>query len=853
MKNRIYILIMVILTASAATIYFACGGGGGSDTSGGGGTGDTMTAEVTVDPDGGEYFLSNGVVLQVPAGAVDQSVTLTFRIVEESEVQNIFDSYGITEITEKEFMCAVQIKPYGIKFNAPIDITLPSKPLVDSTYVPYLFIVNKTRDIYTPLMDGSSSSSLVSTAELSDLYKNVIITDCENKTVTYRIDEIIQELIEGDYSTDEVMYVTEQVGNRLAASDCIKDPCRCCGIRVQESSADLIEDGKCYNASVKGSIQYLDCEGEPIEDWDFEERSIGSIAFVPNSERIKVGQSASISAVVKDAVGNPIPGYSIQSVVSSDPLMVEVVSKGADFFIVKGASVGKVTITVDAGCDIKNQMTVIVEETSFVVDTDPVTVPEGGTQVFSIKLSDPPPLLSTVTATVAHFSGDTDISVQSGATLTFDSSNWDFDQPVTLAAAEDSDAEDGTATIRIDADVLYVWNTLVTANESDNDVLKFVTNTGSVTVPENETATFQVKLNLDPVTTVSATVARVSGDTDIAVDSGASLTFDSTNWDIFQTVTLSAADDPDIENGSATIGIRSTDVQNKDIDATERDDDGFVTSTDVVSVPEGGTASFQVKLLAEPVVAIPVTVTRVSGDSDITVQSGSTLVFDSANWDSFQTVTLAAAEDSDDVNGIATIGIRSPRMNDKNIVAKESDIANMSGSWEEVVTEGGQTCLIIAGGSETIEEEWYDVKLPIEVTQTGTALAAYNTDFPTSEPHTGSLTQTSDPNYPYAFTMSVSSANTIDCIRFFQSNGNDIVFGQPACDGDTIRCEPLSCFETEIVEGKISADGQSFTGTSLHTFEATANAREKENGTWVYYPNAKVYCEGGSYITGTRK
>ena len=67
----------------------------------------------------------------------------------------------------------------------------------------------------------------------------------------------------------------------------------------------------------------------------------------------------------------------------------------------------------------------------------------------------------------------------------------------------------------------------------------FITDMDSVTVPEGETASFKVKLSAEPVSTVAATVSRVSGDTDIAVQSGAILTFDSENWDNFKTVTLS--------------------------------------------------------------------------------------------------------------------------------------------------------------------------------------------------------------------------------------------------------------------------------------------------------------------------
>ncbi len=82
---------------------------------------------------------------------------------------------------------------------------------------------------------------------------------------------------------------------------------------------------------------------------------------------------------------------------------------------------------------------------------------------------------------------------------------------------------------------------------------------------------------------------------------------------------------------------------------------GVVTDADVVIVPEGGTKTFQVKLSALPPDNVIVTVARSSGDSNITMFSGSSLTFTNTNWDSYQTVTLAAANDADALDSPATI------------------------------------------------------------------------------------------------------------------------------------------------------------------------------------------------------
>jgi hypothetical protein len=100
---------------------------------------------------------------------------------------------------------------------------------------------------------------------------------------------------------------------------------------------------------------------------------------------------------------------------------------------------------------------------------DTLIVAEGSTATFGVRLTENP--LGTIEVAVTHVDGDTDISVSAGATLTFDASNWDQFQQVTLAAAEDTDADPGSAGI-----LVYVVSdqqapmVTVRAIENDNDV-----------------------------------------------------------------------------------------------------------------------------------------------------------------------------------------------------------------------------------------------------------------------------------------------------------------------------------------------------------------------------------------------
>ena len=84
-----------------------------------------------------------------------------------------------------------------------------------------------------------------------------------------------------------------------------------------------------------------------------------------------------------------------------------------------------------------------------------------------------------------------------------------------------------------------------------------------------------------------------------------------------------------------------------------------VVDPTTLSVPEGGTATAAVHLSTQPSAPVSVTVVRSSGDTDLTVQSGATLAFTTANWSAPQTVTIAAATDADVTNGTATFTVSS--------------------------------------------------------------------------------------------------------------------------------------------------------------------------------------------------
>ena len=312
---------------------------------------------------------------------------------------------------------------------------------------------------------------------------------------------------------------------------------------------------------------------------------------------------------------------------------------------------------------------------AIVTSTNTVTVAEGGSAEFQVKLNTQP--IQPTTVTVSWVSGDTNISVQSGGSFMFDAANWASNQPVTLAAAADPDQANGSAVIRCRVTTPGLADQDVTATEADDTpALAIVTSTNTVTVAEGGSAEFQVKLNTQPIQPTTVTVSWVSGDTNISVQSGASLVFDVSNWNTNQAVTLAAALDPDQADGSAVIRCSAPGLVDQDVTATEADDTpalAIVTSTNTVTVAEGGSAEFQVKLNTPPIQPTTVTVSSVSGDTNISVQSGGSLVFDVSNWNTNQAVTLAAALDPDQANGSAVIRCSAPGLADQDVTASEAD------------------------------------------------------------------------------------------------------------------------------------------------------------------------------------
>jgi hypothetical protein len=112
-----------------------------------------------------------------------------------------------------------------------------------------------------------------------------------------------------------------------------------------------------------------------------------------------------------------------------------------------------------------------------------------------------------------------------------------------------------------------------------------------------------------------------------------------------------------------------------------------------------------------------VAVARSAGDANLAVTGGASLTFTTNNWATYQTVTVAAAEDADAANGTATITCSSPGMNAVAVTATEAEndttltIAAGTGgtvlpSGATVVTMGAATAIAATASANFAFTNW---------------------------------------------------------------------------------------------------------------------------------------------------
>ncbi len=307
-----------------------------------------------------------------------------------------------------------------------------------------------------------------------------------------------------------------------------------------------------------------------------------------------------------------------------------------------------------------------------------LTVPEGGTATYTytVVLTTDPGGMVTITPGIAP--GGHDLTLTPDGALTFTAANWNSAQTITVAATEDADATDDTATITHAVNGYgSVTADPVTVTVADNDDPGVTITPTALTVAEGGTRTYNVVLDVLPSGNVVITPMWANlGDTAVATFSPAAMTFAPGNWNSAQMVTVTGVEDADaVTDGPVTLthtavggeyGTARSELEGAvspatsiDIDSVvvtvAEDDPGVTITPTTLSVTEGGSGAYTVVLDALPGGEVTITPGIAPDGHDLTLTPGGALTFTAANWNSAQTITVAAAEDGDTVDDAATI------------------------------------------------------------------------------------------------------------------------------------------------------------------------------------------------------
>ena len=286
------------------------------------------------------------------------------------------------------------------------------------------------------------------------------------------------------------------------------------------------------------------------------------------------------------------------------------------------------------------------DEPEVTVSSDTLSVVEGGSGSYTVRLAFQPTTSVTVDVT-----GGGDVTV-GPPSLTFTADTWETPQTVTVRAAEDTDTVDDAQTIThaVDSDNApeYVGLSIdsVAVTVTDDDEPEVTVSSDTMGVNEGGSGSYTVRLAFQP--TESVTI-DVTGGGDVTVDPP-SLTFTADNWETPQTVTVRAAEDTDTADDAQTVthAVDSDSapeyvglsIDSVAVTVTDDDDPGVTVSKDTLSVVEGGSETYTVRLAFQPTESVTIDVT---GGGDVTVAPPS-LTFTADNWDDARTVTVTAAE-----------------------------------------------------------------------------------------------------------------------------------------------------------------------------------------------------------------
>ncbi len=335
---------------------------------------------------------------------------------------------------------------------------------------------------------------------------------------------------------------------------------------------------------------------------------------------------------------------------------------------------GNRAVTIDLGSAISldtgyNQLSAgVVEAENIDDETKGITVSltsghiiseQGSSSSFHVVLNSKP----TADVVIPVVSNDLTEGLVSPPVLVFTEYNWNLPQTVIITGVDDNIADGNTIfTIALnpstsdDPNFNELSQSNIGVTNQDNDLAGFTIINPTLTTSESGIAkVFYVVLNSEPTDTVYLPLLN-QNPTEGSINK-IGLTFSTSSWNIEQAVTVTGLDDFNLDgniNYFIQVGAPESNdtsystLSSQSVTVTNLDNDtpGFnISSMNRHTNEDLESASFQVKLYTIPSNNVSISFSS-SDTSEGIIQSGASLVFTQANWNSPQTVIVKGVNDN---------------------------------------------------------------------------------------------------------------------------------------------------------------------------------------------------------------
>ena len=331
---------------------------------------------------------------------------------------------------------------------------------------------------------------------------------------------------------------------------------------------------------------------------------------------------------------------------------------------------------------------------NLVVDPGSLQISENGSGSFDVALATRPSARVSVTVS----SGDTDAVSVPSQVLVFTTGNWSTARSVSVGGVDDDDALDESVVVTLSASGGGYGGVTaaVSVSVDDDDTVNLVVDPGSLTVDENGSGSFDVRLATQPPASVSVTVS--SADSAAVSVPSQTLTFTTGNWSTARSVTVGGVDDDDALDETVTVTLTASGggyggvTASVSVSVDDDDTVNLVVDPGSLTVDENGSGSFDVALATQPPATVSVTVS--SGDAGAVSVPSQVLVFTTGNWSTARSVTVGGVDDDDALDETVTV----------TLTASGGGYSGVTASVSVSVDDDDTAGLVLDPGSLTVDE-----------------------------------------------------------------------------------------------------------------------------------------------------